>query len=456
MSTAKYRILASTLAALVVIAQAVPAAADRTRLKPGMNFFKPAQDIELGREAAAEAERQLPLLRDAGVNAYLNRLGRRLAAHVPGHDFPYQFKAINAGAINAFALPGGFIYINRGTIEAADNEAQLAGVIAHEIGHVALRHGTNQLSKAILWRAPLMVLGGVFGSGSGSLAGQLAQLGIAVGFSAVFLKYSRTAETQADIMATQILYDTGIEPKEMAVFFQKLERAGGGGIEFFSNHPSPKNRVKRVEQEVDKLGTKADLQRDSEEFHAVRSRLKSLPPPPQRGERARSEAAEPSGQPAPPSARFRDYRAPEFSLAYPDNWQAYEEGPGVVIAPDGGIIEAEGGGGAIAHGVIVNLYEPDDPDVSLEEATDHLLDAIRTSNPDMREVSRHHTRLAGQYALSVHLVGPSPRRGEHEIDWLLTLKHRNRLFYLICIAPEKDFSDYKPSFQGLLDSLHLR
>ncbi|MFQ5927287.1 MAG: M48 family metallopeptidase [Terriglobia bacterium] len=454
-SPAKQRILASTLAALVVFAQAVPAAADRTRLKPGWNIFKPAQDIELGREASAEAEKQLPLLRDPRVDAYLNRLGRRLAAQAPGHEFPYQFKSINDGAINAFALPGGFIYINRGTIEAADNEAQLAGVIAHEIAHVALRHGTNQLTKAMAWRFPLVIAGGLLG-GSGSLTGQLAQLGIAVGFSAVFLKYSRTAETQADLMGTQILYDAGLEPKEMAVFFQKLERSGGGGrIEFFSDHPSPKNRVKRVEKEISKLGAKPGLQRDSDEFHAIRSRLQSLPPPPKRGARGRPQART-AERPEPPSARFRTYRGRDFAFAYPDNWQAYEEDSGVVLAPAGGVVATQSGANALAYGVIANLLELEEPDASLEDATERLLDAIRRSNPDIREVSRQRARLARRRALSVHLVGPSPIRGEHEIDWLLTVKRRHRLFYLLCVAPDKEFRDYRPTCERILDSLRLR
>ena len=113
--------------------------ADRSPLKPGMNFFKPEQDVELGQEAAKDAEKQLPLLNRREVDDYLNQLGKRLAHHAPGFQYPYQFKAVNQGEINAFALPGGYVYVNRGTIEAAKNESQLAGVMAHEISHVALR-----------------------------------------------------------------------------------------------------------------------------------------------------------------------------------------------------------------------------------------------------------------------------------------------------------------------------
>src|SRR5262245_61915986 len=128
---------------------------NRTSLKPGWNLFSPEQDVEVGRQTAQEAERQLPMLRDAQAQAYIDALGKRLASKAPGEKYPYQFKIVDDKNINAFALPGGFVYVNRGTIEAADNEAQLAGVIAHEIGHVALRHGTNQVSKAYIAQAPL-------------------------------------------------------------------------------------------------------------------------------------------------------------------------------------------------------------------------------------------------------------------------------------------------------------
>src|SRR5437899_502782 len=124
------------------------AADSRTKLKPGWNLFSSQQNIEMGRESAKEAERQLPILNDRQAATYINTLGQNLAAHAPGEKYPYQFKIVNDTAINAFALPGGFVYVNRGAIEAADSENQIAGVMAHEIGHVVLRHGTNQVSRA--------------------------------------------------------------------------------------------------------------------------------------------------------------------------------------------------------------------------------------------------------------------------------------------------------------------
>ena len=162
-------------------------------------------------------------------------------------------------------------------IEAADNEAQLAGVIAHEISHVALRHGTNQASKASAAQLPLAILGGVIGSDSTKAA--LTQLGASFAVNSILLKYSRTAETQADVMGTQILYDAGYDPRAMAQFFQKIEadqRKGGGAVEFFSNHPSPDNRIERVNEEVNLLG--GSPARRGHQFLASSTTRPGLPP----------------------------------------------------------------------------------------------------------------------------------------------------------------------------------
>src|SRR5437660_9497937 len=181
------------------------AADTRTKLKPGWNLFSPQQDIDMGRESAKEAEKQLPILNDRQATAHIDALGKQLAAHAPGEKYPYQFKIVNDTAINAFALPGGFIYVNRGAIDAADSENQIAGVIAHEIGHVVLRHGTNQVSKAYLAQAPLAILGGVLGSNS--IGSVLAQLGVGFGLNSLFLKYSRASKTQADLTGMHIFSD---------------------------------------------------------------------------------------------------------------------------------------------------------------------------------------------------------------------------------------------------------
>ena len=200
------------------------ASAQRTALKPGWNMFSPQQDIELGKRAATDAAKQLPLCNAPKVDAYLTQLGMRLVAKLPtnGVQYPFEFHCVNDKAINAFALPGGYVFVNRGAIEAADNEAQLAGVMAHELSHVGLRHGTNQATKAEAAEGFLGIAGGIFGGSTGGAL--LTKLG-AFAAGGVLLRYSRTAESQADVMGTQVLYDSGYDPRAMAQFFEKLESA---------------------------------------------------------------------------------------------------------------------------------------------------------------------------------------------------------------------------------------
>ena len=176
-----------------------------------------------------------------------------LARYAPNNNsvYVYQFKIVNDTAINAFALPGGFLYVNRGAITAADNEAQIAGVIAHEIGHVVMRHGTHQASRAYLAQAPLAVLGGVVGGNAiGSVMGAVG----GVGMNLLFLRYSRDMETQADLIGTQILHDAGYEPKAMVEFFEKIQaESKGRASQFVSDHPNPENRISNVQHEIEKL-----------------------------------------------------------------------------------------------------------------------------------------------------------------------------------------------------------
>jgi len=269
------------LVALVALILTPLAWAQRTPLKPGWNMFSPQQDVEMGQQVSGEAEKQVPMLNDARVDNYLNNLGRTLASHAPGEKYRYQYKCVNDRAINAFALPGGFVYINRGVIEAADNEAQLAGVMAHETAHVALRHGTNQASKAYVAQVPLAILGGVLGNNN-SMKAMLAQLGADFATNSLLLKYSRTAESQADEMGTQILYDSGYDPRAMAQFFQKIqaEDKGGRPVQFFSNHPNPDNRLERVDQEIGLLGgSPRGSKTDSREFQDIKRYVLSLPAP---------------------------------------------------------------------------------------------------------------------------------------------------------------------------------
>ena len=447
--------------AILVLLLPTAALAERTKVKPGWNLFSPQQDVEMGREVARDAESKLPMLNDRRVDEYLNNLGRRLAAKAPGERYPYQFKAVNDPSINAFALPGGFLYIHRGVIEAADSEAQLAGVMAHEIGHVALRHGTSQATKSYAAQVPLAILGGVLGSNSiGSI---MAQIGAEFVASSVLLKYSRDAERQADLIGTQILFDNNLDPRAMAQFFEKIEAEGKGGRapQFLSSHPNPENRIGKVLQEVQNLGgLQSNFKTDSAEFQAIKRSLRSIPAASRTlSQRGTSGGSGGAGRPGVPSDRYQVIENNSFRMQHPDNWQAYGQGNAITIAPQGGIVATGEGSGALGYGVIVSAADPHNDrgtQISLEEATDQLVQDLRHSNTKMRVARRHERiRLGNVQALSTMLTNESPLGGR-EYDWLVTVLRPEGLIYFVFVAPEREFDTYENAFRTMLNSVRFK
>ena len=413
------------------------ASAQRTELKPGWNMFTPQQDIEVGKKAAADAAKQLPLCNDPKADAYLTQLGMRLVAKLPtnGVQYPFEFHCVNDKAINAFALPGGYAFINRGAIEAADNEAQLAGVMAHEISHVALRHGTNQASKAEFASGVLGIADGILGGSTGGAL--LSKLG-AFAAGGVLLRYSRTAESQADVMGTQVLHDSGYDPRGMAQFFEKLEAEtkGKNPPEFFSDHPNPEHRVERVDEEIDKLGgVPPNARRDSPEFEAIKREVLALPV----AKKLMPAAAAAAKPPAPPSGNFASYQANGYTLKYPDNWKKYPDsnGAGASFAPDGGVVDDGTGHAALAYGLIVSVAQasgdPSDWD-ALNNATQQMIQELQKSNPNMKIARQsEHVRLNGQPGLATYLSNDSPVGGQ-ETDWVVTTLRPEGLVSFVCAS----------------------
>jgi len=437
----------------------------RTQLKPGFNLFSVQDDVTLGQNVAQDAEKQLPMLNNARVDNYLNRLGKKLAAYAPGEKYAYQFKCVNDSNINAFALPGGFLFINRGVIETADNEAELAGVIGHEIGHVALRHGTNQASKAQVYQAPLAILGGVLGSDS--TGAMLAQLGAGFAVNSVLLKYSRDAERQADLIGTQILFDANYNPVYMAKFFEKLE-AGARGSDFFSSHPHPENRIEKINAEISRLGSHPrERINDSREFEDIKRLVRSLPPAPTQAE---APAQPPSGErttrssdagpgretrPPAPSKNLRRFYSETLKLKYPENWKVFGHEKEFTVTPEGGIIR-NADDSAIAYGVSISVYDTassGQSQMTLEDSTAQLMEGFRRSNPSMRMImDRGRTKVDGKRALSRVYENASPLGGR-EIDWVVTVMRPEGLVAFIFIVPEADYKDYERTFEKILDSV---
>ena len=266
-------VLSSALALQASTAPAQPAQADP---RPGFNLFSVQQDIEVGRQASAQAERELPVIRDASLERYLNEVAQRLVAVSPGARFPYRVRAVDSSDINAFTFPGGFIYVNRGLLAATRNEGELAGVLAHEISHVALRHGTHEASKAYGAQAGLGILGGLLGHGKSGTTQQIIQAIGGLGLNAVFMKFSRNDEQEADLLGIRTMKKAGYDPSAMASFFDLLKqqeaRDPGRVQQFFSSHPAPADRATRMRAEAERLGSGG--RRDSTGYAQMQDELR--------------------------------------------------------------------------------------------------------------------------------------------------------------------------------------
>lgn len=436
----------------------------RYQPKPAWNLFSREQEVQVGKEASAEVQKKLPLLPDSDpVTRYVQKLGAQLASHAPGPQYPYTFKVVNQKEINAFAMPGGPIYVNLGTIQAADNEAQLAGVMSHEISHVVMRHATAAASKQMMAQAPLAILGGLMGKGIGA---QLAQLGISFGVGSYFLRNSRKAETEADLVGTGIMYDSGYDPHQMAAFFDKLQKESSGGnsrtAEFFSDHPNPGNRAATVSKEVGTLSAKK-YQSDSADFRSVKTTVAGMKPLTAQQIAAMQQQAGGTMGPTPasevaPSSTYKVLEHDVYRLSHPENWQVFgDKSSGVTIAPKAGISE-----NALAYGVIINVYQPEGK-ASLDDATHQLLKALQQADSNMKAVGHDEDiGVNGVSGKSIDLLNVSPIRTpegdtQRERDWLVTLQRKDgSLLYLVFVSTEKDFDQMRPAFEKMLRSLRLK
>jgi Peptidase family M48 len=437
---------------------AVVCGVEPLQFKPGFNIFSRHDDIQIGKENAAQIDKEVHLVHDPEVLRYVGDLGKKMASYAPDNaGYPFSFKVINSGDINAFALPGGFIYVNRASIESAQDEAQLAGVISHEIGHVVMRHGTHEATQMALAKYGLGILSGWLGDND-SLSGQLAQLGIGLGVQSLFLRNSRSAESQADAVGTYMLYRAGYDPHALAQFFEIIEKKyPQKTIQFFSDHPNPENRIKNVDLEIGELGPPKQYQTDNPEFEAVKRRLQAMPLPP-KAQQQIGEASQPPSPPSPPSPTLVDYRGQGYTIRYPDNWAVKEGDSMVTMAPKGGILSGGDGDSAQAYGASISKYQPDGQNTSnwgLVEATQQLIETMRQANPNLRVLGQTGKRLQAAPAFVTEIENDSPLQGQKERDWLITTRAGQSMLFVIFVAPESDYEAYRPSFEAMLESLKV-
>ena len=285
-------VLYTVAAALACAMSATIWLSAQTKIVPPKNKFSPAQDVEEGRKAAAEVEKQLPVFHDDAVTGYVQDVGARLAGAIPGElqhsEFHYTFKVVDVKDINAFALPGGPMYVHRGIIEAARTEGELAGVMAHEMSHVALRHGTAQATKASSFGFGQLI-GAVAGAVVGGGLGEAITEGTNFTFSTVFLKFSREYEKQADLLGTQMMARAGYDARDLAHMFETIEKEGGDRPpQWLSDHPNPGNRVEYINEEASHLSVINPIGA-TQAFTDIQAHLKTLSPAPTMAELAKRQ-----------------------------------------------------------------------------------------------------------------------------------------------------------------------
>jgi len=460
---------------------------------PGHAGMTREQQIDVGYQTAAQVYKQMPVLPDSSpVTQYVQQLGAKLAAQIPQqYSWPYQFHVIAQKEINAFALPGGPLFVNLGTITAADSEAELAAVMAHEMSHVYMQHSAKQAGKTN-WIAGIAGLAGAV-LGSGGFVGQLAALGIQLGANGIIMKYSRSDEAQADAVGAIIMYKAGYNPQAMANFFEKLAEQGGGGPQFLSDHPNPGNREQAIQKEIadwpprrydtsnaafDRVRQQAEGVKSysaqqiaegakSGEWASLNQRDGAVFRPPAGvavSQPASSTGGVASSRPVSlesvlPSSRMVTTNLGPVSIARPSNWQVLspgQNGGDLMIAPRAGVT-----GNAVGYGVAINGVSAQNRGMSLDQVTEDLARAF-AGQGDTRILGNPQPIMIGRVqGRSVMMQSTSPfadenGRPQKERDWLVTLPASDgSILYMVFVAPQSQFDRFRPTYESMLSSVQF-
>jgi beta-barrel assembly-enhancing protease len=466
MSTIRY----ARLVPVLVLTVALGTASAQTHVVAPPNKYKVADDVKLGQEAAAQVQKEMPLLNDSSVEEYVAGVGQRLVRVIPAEyqhaEFRYTFRVVNQKEINAFALPGGPMFLNRGMIEAARDEGEIAGVMAHEMSHVMLRHGTAQATKGEKFQIGA-IAGQVLGAIVGGTAGSIIANGSNLGLSTYFMKFSREYESQADILGVQLMARAGYNPQSMANMFKTLAAQGGGGPEFLSDHPNPGNREQRIQQEAKMLNATNNPSGNTAEFQRVQGRLKGMSPALtakqiEQQSQGRSGTTGTSGTTGrqvnvdPPSGSLRTYQPNNaMRISVPANWGPVESGgSSVTYAPQGAYFQGNNGGGAFTHGVEVGVAQGTG---NLQNDTNSLLRSFAQSNPQLQQSGNaRNENVGGRNGITVQLANVSEVTGQPEYISLSTTELRNGgLLYVIGVAPRAEAGTYDNAFRKVRQNIQI-
>lgn len=490
------------LVVLLFAAQAYPQSDTPTFPNPGKTSMSKENQQALGMKVAAQVYQQMPVLPESSPESqYVRQLGQKLVATIPQENsWPFQFHVVPQKEINAFALPGGQMFVNIGTITAAKNEAELAGVMGHEMAHVYMQHSAKQAGKAqttsMIAGIASAVLGGTgIGNKAGGLVGQLGQMGIQMGAEGLMMKYSRNDESQADAVGTVILYKAGYNPQGMVDFFKTMgAQSGSHGSQFFSSHPNPENREQAIAKQIANWPA-GNYNSDNADFdnihqHALQVRAYSaqeIEAGAKSGQwtalnqqngaslnsssagifptRAAAEAmATPAAVPLQnvlPSQKMVNTNLGPMKMDHPENWQVTlpeQQGQFVTIAAEEAITKR----GGVGYGVLLNGVMAPGGQMSIDDVTSQLIQKIQERNELTQTSKSEPITVGGIEGRSTLLQSPSPfpdanGQPQKERDWLVTvLRKDGAVIFMIFLAPESDFAQFQPTFEAMLKSAKFK
>jgi len=450
---------------------------------PGNAPMSREQQIQLGFKAASEVYQQMPVMPDNSPETqYVRQIGERLESVIPKqYSWPFEFHVVSSKEINAFALPGGPMFVNLGAITAAGSEAELAGVMAHEMSHVYMQHSAKMMKQNA---APSIIagLGQIVGSMIGGVGGALASMGAQLGGGMLSLKYSRGDEAQADAVGAIIMYRAGYDPRALARFFERLESdTGKGGPQFLSDHPNPGNRQEAIMNEVSKWPQKQYIE-NSPGFTRVQQEAKQaksysaqqIADGAKSGEWARLNQQNgavfkaPAGVNVPtptsaaqgrpvswnaiaPAQMVQSDLGP-ISISRPGNWQVSQDqqSGGITIAPRAGVT-----GNAIGYGVVINGAQANG---NLDQVTSNIVRSL-SGGSDLHQISdAQPISVGGVRGRSVMMESTSPfptatGNSQKERDWLVTAPASDgSVVYLVFVSPASDFERLRPTFENMMRS----
>jgi len=484
---------------LLLAAWAYPQSTGPEFPDPGNAHMSRENQRALGLQAAGQVYQQMPVLPDSSPETkYIRQLGQKLVATIPPeHSWPFDFHVVDQKEINAFALPGGPMFVNIGTITAAANESELAGVMAHEMSHVYMQHSAKQEHKAETTGILAGIAEAAMGATVGGTVGQLGAMGIQMGTEGLMLKYSRSDESQADAVGAMILYKAGYDPQAMANFFKTLEVQGGQTPpQWLSDHPNPGNREQAIEKEIRNWPPKEYVS-NSPAFQQVRQHAtgvkaytgQEIAQGAKSGEwsalnkkngatftptgasalTTNASAPAPGSSPNVPAVSIQSVLPSEhmvtadlgpIKVEHPENWQVImpqKQGQSVSIAPQAGIT-ANG----VGYGVVLNgVAPPKGERMSIDEVTRALVKNMQQSSGLQPAGDAEPITVGGIQGRSVPLQSISPFPGangqpQKERDWLVAVpQHDGSVIFLVFVAPQSEFDRFRPTYEKMLKSIRF-